>query len=255
MSNNNQEFKYDKGKPRISLVEPYIIEEIAEVLTYGANKYEARSWMKTENGKERYEDALLRHTMSYLKGEVLDEESGLPHLSHMATNIMFLSYFSKQEVVSSDTNVCISDSNDNKRDIVSSMIDTKGMTITLITEDLQHKQNLHILNGGIGLVNNTINIDFFYIISDKLLEEVGYLTLIDISLNTNIAILSNMSITDIQAFNNNEYSSVEVIRLQNMKVLYSPTIKELAKVMYYYPIPNTDHYIVADNSILRIERK
>jgi len=90
--------KYDNDKLLMSLVEPEFIEDVAKVLTFGAKKYKPNSWQHVEDCERRYKDALLRHTMSYLKGELIDCESGLTHLSHMATNIMFLSYFEKEKI-------------------------------------------------------------------------------------------------------------------------------------------------------------
>lgn len=92
---NQKGLKHDSGKLLMSLIEPEYIEDIASVLTFGAEKYAPNSWQKVDDAERRYKDALLRHTMSYLKGEHLDPESGLTHLSHMATNIMFLSHFSR----------------------------------------------------------------------------------------------------------------------------------------------------------------
>lgn len=39
---------------------------------------------------QRYRDALYRHWLDYLKGEECDQESGLPHLWHLACNAAFL---------------------------------------------------------------------------------------------------------------------------------------------------------------------
>ncbi|OLR66879.1 hypothetical protein BIV19_04335 [Intestinimonas butyriciproducens] len=39
---------------------------------------------------QRYRDALYRHWLYYLKGERYDQESGLPHLWHLACNAAFL---------------------------------------------------------------------------------------------------------------------------------------------------------------------
>ena len=39
---------------------------------------------------QRYRDALYRHWLAYLKGEQCDQESGLPHLWHLACNAAFL---------------------------------------------------------------------------------------------------------------------------------------------------------------------
>jgi len=91
------DLKYDKGKNRLSLIEPNFILGVGQVLTYGAVKYKPNSWQTLQDAEERYRDALLRHTMAYLNGEKVDTESGISHLKHMATNIMFLQYFEEKE--------------------------------------------------------------------------------------------------------------------------------------------------------------
>ena len=78
------------GKPRLTLVPRKIITAIARVREYGNKKYKTPdSWML--NSAEQYRDAAFRHFIAYLDDpESLDEESGLPHLHHLATNIAFL---------------------------------------------------------------------------------------------------------------------------------------------------------------------
>ena len=85
-----QEAKADAGKARLSLVPPAIIEAVGRVRTYGTEKYgDPDNWRKVE--PERYRDALMRHTCAWLRNpDGIDEESGLPHLEHMACNIAFL---------------------------------------------------------------------------------------------------------------------------------------------------------------------
>lgn len=87
---NNQEIKADNGKPRLSLVPMEIIRNIARVREFGLKKYkEKESWKSVE--VERYRDALLRHTLLYIEDPYgLDDESGLPHLWHLACNVAFL---------------------------------------------------------------------------------------------------------------------------------------------------------------------
>ena len=82
--------KADEGKPRLSLVPRKIIWDIAAVREYGNKKYgDPNNWRKVE--VERYRDALYRHFMRYLDDpDGVDEESGLPHLWHLACNISFL---------------------------------------------------------------------------------------------------------------------------------------------------------------------
>jgi len=84
--------KFDDGKVLMSLVDPAFVVGVAKILTYGSVKYAPNNWQLNTN-IERYKDALLRHTYSYLDGEMLDPESSLPHLDHMACNLMFLRYF------------------------------------------------------------------------------------------------------------------------------------------------------------------
>ena len=92
----NQEIKADKGKPQCRLVPSEVVRCIAKVREYGLKKYgSAESWQKVE--VERYQDAMYRHLLAYIenpKGK--DEESGLPHLWHIACNVAFLCELQKE---------------------------------------------------------------------------------------------------------------------------------------------------------------
>lgn len=87
---NNQEIKRDEGKLRLTLVPLEIIRNIASIRMFGLKKYkEKESWKSVE--VERYRDAMFRHMLLYLENpHGLDEESGLPHLWHLACNVAFL---------------------------------------------------------------------------------------------------------------------------------------------------------------------
>lgn len=87
---NEMEYKADKGKPRLFLVPPSLIEAVGIVRTYGVQKYgEEQGWRKVEAW--RYRDALMRHLVAYMRDpQGTDEESGLPHLWHVACNVAFL---------------------------------------------------------------------------------------------------------------------------------------------------------------------
>ena len=82
--------KADAGKPNLSLVPKQIIYEIEKVRSFGSKKYkDPDNWKKVE--LERYHQALLRHTLAMWNDiGAKDKESGLLHLSHMATNIAFI---------------------------------------------------------------------------------------------------------------------------------------------------------------------
>jgi hypothetical protein len=81
--------KNDTGKLKYSLISPEFIESLTRVMQYGAEKYAENNWVGLE--KKRIFDALMRHVMEYWKGNEIDADSGLPHLSHIAANAMMLS--------------------------------------------------------------------------------------------------------------------------------------------------------------------
>lgn len=82
--------KYDGGKLRMDLLPPKALEELAKVLSYGADKYADNSWQGVES--KRYTAALLRHLVKWMGGEARDPESGLHHLSHVLCNAAFLAH-------------------------------------------------------------------------------------------------------------------------------------------------------------------
>ena len=88
--------KYDQDKPRTDLLDMDIVEGIAKVLAFGAGKYAENSWQEVENGRERYAGALLRHYIALRKGELIDTDSGLPHIYHIACNTMFINWFDNE---------------------------------------------------------------------------------------------------------------------------------------------------------------
>lgn len=81
--------KKDGGKPRPSLVPPAALEQMIEVLEYGARKYSAGNWKNCEDWS-RYWDAAQRHLQAYRRGEEVDPETGLNHLAHAACSLFFL---------------------------------------------------------------------------------------------------------------------------------------------------------------------
>lgn len=91
-------YKDTAGKPKLSLVPPQIIFDIAEVREYGNAKYPSggkNNWKNVDI--DDYKDALLRHTMKYLQDpKSKDEESGIEHYKHMACNIAFICEMEKE---------------------------------------------------------------------------------------------------------------------------------------------------------------
>lgn len=91
--------KDDVDKVRMELVPPEMVFAVAEVLTFGAAKYDARNWEKGMSWGRVF-GALMRHlwawwggkgptTRSFLFGD-LDGETGYSHLWHAGCCIAFL---------------------------------------------------------------------------------------------------------------------------------------------------------------------
>ena len=78
-----------KPKPKFSLIPQLALKEVAEVFSYGANKYEKYNF---SNGQDAtvYTDAALRHIHKYLLNYDVDDESKLYHLAHACSNLMML---------------------------------------------------------------------------------------------------------------------------------------------------------------------
>ena len=73
--------KHDSGKPSLTLLPAEAIIGMTKALDFGAKKYGRYNY---RDGIEHHRiiDAALRHTFAVLRGEMLDPESGLPHVWH-----------------------------------------------------------------------------------------------------------------------------------------------------------------------------
>lgn len=81
--------KLDSGKPIAGVIGNFglALMAVAEVGTFGANKYKRGSWEHVSNGIERYTDALWRHLLKEDQ-EPNDNDSKLSHAAHMAWNAL-----------------------------------------------------------------------------------------------------------------------------------------------------------------------
>ncbi len=86
----NEGQKHDTEKPMYNLLPANAIDSMAKVMTFGANKYAPNSWQMVDNPLERYRAALLRHAFAIQRGELVDDESGLPHSAHIMVNAAFI---------------------------------------------------------------------------------------------------------------------------------------------------------------------
>ena len=80
------------GKTRWDLLPYDALDEIAKVLTDGANQYGDRNWEKGFPWTAVFA-SLMRHTSAWMLGEDLCPKSGRPHLAHAGCNVLFLLTF------------------------------------------------------------------------------------------------------------------------------------------------------------------
>ena len=86
--------KFDAGKVDWTLVPFEALEGMAQVLEFGAKKYDRWNW--TTGGGFLWTRVLascLRHLFAFMRGEDNDPESGLSHISHAQCNLLFLAYY------------------------------------------------------------------------------------------------------------------------------------------------------------------
>jgi len=93
--------KDDRGKVRMELIPPELLEAVGDILTFGAEKYADRNW---EYGMKwsRPFGALMRHMWAWWGGEQNDPETGRSHLWHAACCIAFLVAYEQRSVGEDD---------------------------------------------------------------------------------------------------------------------------------------------------------
>ena len=82
--------KFDGGKTQFGLMPPFALKEFADVLTYGAKKYEPDNWKRVPDAKRRYFDAAMRHMWEWKRLEKTDPETGLHHMAHAMCCLAFI---------------------------------------------------------------------------------------------------------------------------------------------------------------------
>lgn len=80
--------KFDTDKVDWTLMPWKELEQVLEILEFGAKKYSKDNWKNVEPA--RYEKAAMRHLISYVTGEKKDSETNKSHLAHLICNALFL---------------------------------------------------------------------------------------------------------------------------------------------------------------------
>lgn len=94
--------KFDGGKLRYDLIPPEVLEALATILTFGAQKYGENNWQELEDFEDRYTAALFRHIQDRRMGERIDPESGCLHWAHALCNTAFLLWGDIQDCKEAD---------------------------------------------------------------------------------------------------------------------------------------------------------
>jgi hypothetical protein len=90
--------KFDKDKLMWELLPLEPIEDVVKILTFGAKKYAPNNWKLVDDAEARYYAAAVRHLVAWRQGELIDPESGEPHLAHLMCNVVFLSWLEKERI-------------------------------------------------------------------------------------------------------------------------------------------------------------
>jgi len=91
LSNSNKPLalRYNEGKPRFDLIEFSLLEPMATVLGFGAQKYDVWNWKRGLHASANVA-SLMRHLAALQSGQEYDAESGIHHIGHMMCNLLFL---------------------------------------------------------------------------------------------------------------------------------------------------------------------
>lgn len=91
---NKEGLRYNNGKDRYDLLEPYAIQQLVKVFSRGAEKYEPYNWEKGMKWSSVLA-SLKRHVAAFEQGKDLDDETLLPHMAHAAWNALALVSYMK----------------------------------------------------------------------------------------------------------------------------------------------------------------
>lgn len=93
--------KDDANKPRMDLIPPEAIFALAAVLTFGADKYDARNWEKGLSWGRVFA-AMMRHGWAWMRNRKPDPETGLSHMAHVLCCAAFLVTFEARGIGEDD---------------------------------------------------------------------------------------------------------------------------------------------------------
>lgn len=92
---NAKALRFNDGKLRYDLLEPFAIQELVRVFSQGAKKYEDNNWLTGGMDYSKMIASLKRHIAAFEMGEDFDPETGCHHMAQAAWNALGIVSFSK----------------------------------------------------------------------------------------------------------------------------------------------------------------
>jgi hypothetical protein len=96
--------RHNYGKPRMDLLPPDVLLELAQVYTAAIGKYPARNWERGMKWGNVY-SSLQRHLNAFWMGESRDKESGQQHIMHALWNCVALAAYQLRGIGEDDRSV------------------------------------------------------------------------------------------------------------------------------------------------------
>lgn len=96
-----QGHKDDDGKTPFFFLPWEALEEVAYVMQYGANKYQAGNYRKGMRSSRLF-SACVRHIVDWWRGRQYDPETGRPHLAHAVCCLLMLMETEINQVATDD---------------------------------------------------------------------------------------------------------------------------------------------------------
>lgn len=126
--------KFDNEKTDMDLLSPYALEKIAQVMTYGKQKYGRDNW-RGGIVYSRLLAAVMRHINAYRKGETLDPETGLSHLSHASCGLMMLLEFEETRPDLDDRFILTQEANKSSSDLYNEAEKAQAQIKKMVSEN------------------------------------------------------------------------------------------------------------------------
>lgn len=98
--------KNDQEKPKLSKIWRFYdaLLGVLKIVDFGAKKYGDGNWLTaSQDDINRYYEAGQRHLAAHLRGELIDDDSGNPHIYHAITTLLMATQL-EEKFIKENTN-------------------------------------------------------------------------------------------------------------------------------------------------------